>query len=136
MLALPADCEVTQDLTENGELVLDADGNRVVAYGLRYHGGKGHGWDTKWIPTAMVDVAKRAVADIRRITGPSARDRRWLAAHPWRAWVPAPWTNADPDTVLGTNEVSAIAFGEPDPIRGARFHRPEQDPPLPRRTGL
>ncbi|MEH3116788.1 MAG: hypothetical protein PGN25_04075 [Methylorubrum populi] len=121
VLALPADCEVTQDLTENGEPVLDADGKRVVAYGLRYHGGKGHGWDTKWIPTAMVDVAKRAVADIRRITEPSRETARWLASHPGRAWVPAPWTNADPDTVLGTNAVATIAFGEPDPIRGRDF---------------
>lgn len=121
VLALPADCEVTQDLTEMGEPVLDAEGRPAAAYGLRYHGGKGHGWDTKWIPSAMVDVAKRAVADIRRVTEPSRATARWLSAHPGRAWVPEPWTNANPDTIVGTNDISTIVFGEPDPIRGRDF---------------
>ncbi|MFF9548479.1 hypothetical protein [Methylobacterium fujisawaense] len=121
VLAMPADCEVTRELTEKGEPLIDAFGKPVVGYGLRYHGGKGHGWDIKWIPTAMVDVAKRAVADLRRITEPSRAVARWLAAHPGRAWVPEPWTGANPDMILGTNEVSLIVKGEKDPIAGRDF---------------
>lgn len=121
VLALPADCEVTQAITASVKPVLDAAGEPVVAYGLRYHGGKGHGWDIKWIPTTMVDVAKRAVADLRRLTEPSRAVARWLAAHPGRAWVPAPWTGADPNTILGTNEVSIIVKGAADPIAGRDF---------------
>ena len=36
----------------------------------------------------MVDVAKRAIADIRRITNPVRRDAAWMRKHPGRANVP------------------------------------------------
>lgn len=121
VMALPVDCEVTQHVTERGQPVLDEKGQPTIAYGLRYRGGKGHGWDVKWIPSAMVDVARRAIRDIRRITEPCRETARWLAANPGRAWVPEPWTGADPETMLTTIDVSTIVAGKADPIFGRDF---------------
>lgn len=41
-----------------------------MRFGIRYFGEKGAPPLPKWIPSPLVDVAKRAVADIRRITQP------------------------------------------------------------------
>lgn len=75
ILRLPVDCEVFEPATRNGRPVLDAEGNQVVRYGIGYRGSKGFVADVKWIPTAMVDVARRAIAGIRELTnGARGRD--------------------------------------------------------------
>ena len=54
ILSLPVDCEYME---------VDRDG--VERYGSRFFSGKGFEGDIKWIPTAMVSVAKEAISRIR-----------------------------------------------------------------------
>lgn len=90
VLALHADCEVEeQKADENGD-VFDQNGKPVMRYGLRYWKEKSSDSDVKWIPTVMVDVARSAIADIRRHTEPARELARWLEEHPDRAWLPGP----------------------------------------------
>lgn len=56
---------------ENGD-VFDQNGKPVMRYGLRYWKEKSSDSDVKWIPTVMVDVARSAIADIRRHTEPAS----------------------------------------------------------------
>ena len=64
VLALSVDCEVDE---------LKTDGTH--AYGWRFFPGKGAPPMIKWIPDAMVSVAREAIHRIRSIT----EDGRWLA---------------------------------------------------------
>lgn len=51
----------------------------------------------KWIPTPMVDVARRAVADAKRITAAVRADAAWMAGHPGRSRVAEFETGSDYD---------------------------------------
>lgn len=88
LLSIPADCEVEEQAFENGEPVLDRDGGPVHRYGIRYFGEKGAPPLPKWIPTPLVDVAKRAVADIKRITQPCRDALEFARANP--GYLPVP----------------------------------------------
>jgi len=84
-LTLPENCEVEEELTKNGKTVLNREGKRRVRYGLRYRPEKGGHPEVKWIPTAMIDVVRRAVRDIRIHTAPARKTAKWLESHPGRA---------------------------------------------------
>ena len=62
----------------------------------------------KWIPTAMAEVAKKALDDIVRITQPARDIAKWMAAHPGRAWLPEPWRLADPKTEVLSRDLPSL----------------------------
>jgi hypothetical protein len=109
LLTIPENCEVEEEATANGEAVLGPDGRPVVRYGIRYFGEKGAPPLPKWIPTPLVDVAKRAVTDIRRITQPSRDTVLWMRSNPGR--VPAPGlVHCHPDETVTMRRLET-AFG-------------------------
>lgn len=107
LLSLPADCEVEERAYRDGEAVLDDRGQPVVRYAIRYWGEKGAPPAPKWIPSPLVDVARRAVADIRRITQPTRDAAAFIARHPWG--VLAPDLDAgDPNGRIGTSTIAKL----------------------------
>jgi hypothetical protein len=98
---------------ERTDTVTDAlTGDKHDAFGIAYCGSKGAPDSIKWIPTAMVEVAKRALVDIRRITQ-SARDAAlFMENNPGRAYLAEPWRLADPGTLMTTTQVAnALGMG-------------------------
>lgn len=91
LLTIRAECEVFEKATENGNPVLDDGGEQIIRYGISYFAEKDGGPRIKWIPTEMVGIAKRAIADIRRITQPSRDVLAWMAENPGRARLPGSW---------------------------------------------
>ena len=83
LLSIPENCEVEERAYRDGNPVLDDRGEPVVRYGIRYWGEKGAPPAPKWIPTPLVDIARRAIADIRRITQPARDAAGFIARHPW-----------------------------------------------------
>ncbi|POD97967.1 DNA-binding protein [Pectobacterium versatile] len=57
ILSLPADCEITEK-----------DSKGIQRYGLRFFSAKGYEGDIKWIPTAMIPVAKKAISRLRKLS--------------------------------------------------------------------
>lgn len=53
------------------------DDHGALSYGLRYFGAKGFGYDIKWVPKAMEDVARTAFRRLREMT----QSARALAKH-------------------------------------------------------
>ncbi|TPJ43458.1 hypothetical protein FJ434_01290 [Mesorhizobium sp. B2-5-13] len=88
LLTIAADCEVEEAAFRQGKPVLDDQGKPVVRYGIRYFAEKIGSPRIKWIPTPLVSVARRAIADIRRITQPVRDDLMWMKQHPGRINVP------------------------------------------------
>lgn len=107
LLSIPADCEVEERAFENGKALLDSEGSEIVRYGIRYLGEKGAPPAIKWVPTALVDVARRAVADIRRITQPTRDAAVWMEAHPGR--VPLEGLDGpDPDRTIPVRSLGRL----------------------------
>jgi hypothetical protein len=88
LLTLQVDCEVTEDALENGNPLLDTDGQPVVRYGIRYRPEKGAHPHVKWIPTEMVEVVKRAISDIRKHTQTARAVAKFMEENPGQAYLP------------------------------------------------
>ncbi|MGY4595659.1 hypothetical protein ACVWXL_003405 [Bradyrhizobium sp. GM22.5] len=99
LLWMRADCRRTERTRRK------ATGEQVEYLGYAYDGSKGAPDTTKWIPTIMMEIADRALADIKRITEPYREIARWMERHPCRAYVAEPWRLADPETLLSSVEV-------------------------------
>lgn len=100
LLYMRADCRRSERTRRK------ATGDQVEYLGYAYDGSKGAPDSTKWIPTVMMEIADRALADIKRITEPYRQVARWMDAHPGRAYVAQPWRLADPETLLSASEVA------------------------------
>lgn len=108
--ALPLDTLVERPLyTPEGDVALDDAGQPVVQYGLRYWPEKGGRGETllRPIPTVMAPLAKRAVAELKALTGESRRVA--LAHHEGRSpFEGAPWGDLPGDTLLRPDQVAAM----------------------------
>lgn len=104
LLTLPEHCEVEEDAVENGVPVLDPRGHVVRRYGIRYWPEKGAEPRIKWMPTTMVDVAKRAIRDLRIHTAASRTVAQWLEANPGRAFLPEV-ADLGPDQLFSTRDL-------------------------------
>ncbi|MBI5129871.1 MAG: hypothetical protein HZA66_10540 [Rhodopseudomonas palustris] len=100
LLSGPHDC------LRKGQKTDPQTGERSDAYGLNHLGSKGADDDVKWFPTPMVDVALRALDDIRRITQPARNIAEWMEAHPGRAHLAEPWRLGDPEMYLTMKDVA------------------------------
>lgn len=71
ILALPADCEITQ-----------IDGKGIERYGLRFYSVKGYGPNIKWIPQVMIPVAKKAIRRLLSLSQNARAFAQWCEKHP------------------------------------------------------
>jgi hypothetical protein len=102
-----ADCRRTERTKRK------ATGEEVEYLGYAYDGSKRAPDSTKWIPSVMVDIADRALADAKRITEPYREIARWMESHPGRTYIAEPWRLADPETLLSHSEVGkALGLAE------------------------
>lgn len=106
LLSIAADCEVEEPAFRQGKPVLDADGKPIVHYDIRYFAEKICVPRIKWIPTEMVSVARRAIADIRRITQPVRDGVMWMKQHHDRINVAG--LEGDPNTIISLKELNSV----------------------------
>ncbi|WP_407207890.1 DNA-binding protein [Citrobacter portucalensis] len=71
ILALPADCEITQK-----------DEKGIERYGLRFYSVKGYGPNIKWIPQVMVPVAKKAIRRLLSLSQKARAFAQWCEKYP------------------------------------------------------
>ncbi|RKE25873.1 hypothetical protein B0G76_7430 [Paraburkholderia sp. BL23I1N1] len=111
LLTLPRDCWVDESQRDvYGEQVLDRFGQPVVRYGLRYIPEKKrlNALEVKWLPSVMVDIAKRAVQDILRITERFALIADYMHSHPGSTRLPEPWHSAADETLVSMEDVVTL----------------------------
>jgi len=96
-----------KDCVRRQGLAAPAGGGPAEAFGFAYGGSKGAHDAIKWVPTGMVEVAERAIADIVRITQPARDVAIWMEAHPGRAFLAEPLRLADPATRLTMRDAAA-----------------------------
>jgi len=93
---LPVDCEVEQQM----------DGK--PCYGLRWWPSKGAEPMVKWIPQAMVDIVKEAIARLRRVTQPARDVAIWYELNPTKLFINPELEGLREKEYLSPNEVQAL----------------------------
>jgi len=109
ILELPADCEVEERKRDG-----------TPAYGWRFRPKKGGAPMIKWVPDAMVDIAKEAIARIRTITQPARDFAAWLeksTRDPYSGLLQhlggeATIHRLDAERLLGKNSLGSLPFKE------------------------
>ena len=99
VLTLPADCEV-----------FETDREGIERYGWRFFSGKGFEGDIKWIPTAMVPVAKEAVRRISRLSENARSLAKWIEENPTKFYRHQYCPDVDDDAPLSM-EQTCMALG-------------------------
>jgi hypothetical protein len=131
VLTLPRNTIVEEGVLDaDGRPALDPFGRPAVRVGLRYWPEKG-GHEVaqiKWLPSVMVDVARRAVSDVLRITEPHARVARHQGDNPGSTLLGSAWDHLPGDHLLSTRDVARIvglSTGKPkgEATAGAQFIR-------------
>ncbi|CBJ52336.1 putative phage integrase [Ralstonia solanacearum PSI07] len=111
LLMLPRDIWVEEpQIDPSGMQVLDRHGSPVSRYGLRYLPEKNghHETQIKWIPSPLVDIARRAVRDVMAITEPFAEIARFMHKNPGRALLEEPWHSLPDGARLSMHDVVSI----------------------------
>lgn len=98
ILALPADCEV---------IAHPGDGYRA---GIRWHPKKGGPPQVKFVPDAMVPIAKLALERLRQVTEPAREAARRAMAGDTLIKVPNDFPVFDPETNITFDRALCVAF--------------------------
>lgn len=85
---LPADCWVEKEVNEADGFNVDAVGGSQIRYGIRYWPEKADKADIKWLPSAMVPVAKSAIDTLLSASEGPRKLAAWYENNPGRAWLP------------------------------------------------
>ncbi|MBA4761925.1 hypothetical protein [Sphingomonas sp.] len=88
--------------------VFDTEGRPVIRCGIRYWPEKSKDGDIKWIPDAMVEVARSAIDTLIEVSAPARKLARWYEEHIGRAWLPG--ADEGPNQVYTMAEVADM-FG-------------------------
>ncbi|CAJ0774588.1 hypothetical protein [Ralstonia chuxiongensis] len=122
VLTLACDCWVDEPATdEYGQPMVGLNGLPVRRCGIRYVPAKGGhlGTRVKWMPSVMVDVAKRAIADVLRLSQPFRAVARFMESHPRRTLLPKPFHLKSGDSLLTFEEVYSAIGLKKDDVRGS-----------------
>ncbi len=127
LLMLPRDVWVEEPAVDpSGSPLTNTHGVPIVRCGLRYMPEKGGHTvvQVKWLPSALVDVARRAVDDILRITAPFALVAVYLTQNPEGTLLQEAWRELDGDSLLSMSDVSdLVGLSGPDGSSGLQFVR-------------
>ncbi|WP_122662283.1 integrase [Pseudomonas viridiflava] len=105
VLALSVDAEIEE-----------RDNKGVLRYGWRFPAGKGFGWDIKWIPKSMEQLAKTAFARMKELSQPGRDLATWIEQHPDRFYRHSLCPDVDEDQPLSPVQAArALGFDQIEP---------------------
>lgn len=100
LLRLRRNCLVEGDSEYRGKL------------GLRWSGSKGFQDTTKWLPTEMVPIARRAVANIIQVTSPAQKLAAWYSVNPTKLHLHEGAEHLRDQEVLTLAEIAVALWGD------------------------
>lgn len=114
LLTVPRGCLIESDqLDDFGNNAVDSAGEPIKIVGIRYWPEKDGDTLVKDLASAVTDLARRAVADIDRITLPYSRVAKRQRQRPGRTILGLPWDAMPDDALLTTAELArAIGYGK------------------------
>ncbi|WP_316683773.1 integrase [Ralstonia holmesii] len=92
--------------------LVEGDGEYRGKLGLRWSGSKGAEDTTKWLPTEMVSIARKAVANIIKVTTPAQKLAAWYSASPTKLYLHEDAVHLRDKRVLTSAEIGLILWGD------------------------
>ena len=92
--------------------LVEGDGEFRGKLGLRWSGSKGAENTTKWLPTEMVPVARRAIANLIRVTTPAQELAAWYTANPTKLYLHEGAAHLRDKKILTLGEIGIILWGD------------------------
>lgn len=127
LLMLPRDVWVEEPAVDRlGTPLTNDRGVPILRCGLRYMPEKGGHTvvQVKWLPSALVDVARRAVEDILQITAPFSMVAAYLKQNQEGTLLPQAWHEMDGNSLLSMSDVAdLVGLSGADRSSGLSFVR-------------
>lgn len=111
-LMLCAPERINEVLRLRRNCLVEGDGDFRGNLGLRWSGSKGFENTTKWLPTEMVPVARKAVEKLLRVTAPAQTLAAWYAANPGKLYLHEDVKHLRNREVLSLGEMGHILYGD------------------------
>jgi hypothetical protein len=103
----------TVRLTVNCE-VEEPDLNKQVQYGIRLPSSKGFQNTVRWIVPSMVNLAKRAIHNLKTVSSEARKIAKWYEDNPTKIYLRDELTNLRLRNYLSPIEVSQVLYGISD----------------------
>ncbi|NML98400.1 integrase [Paraburkholderia sp. RP-4-7] len=110
MLCAPERINEVMRLRRN--CLVEGDGEFRGKLGLRWSGSKGFENTTKWLPTEMVPIARKAVANIIKVTTSAQKLAAWYTENPKKLYLPEGAEELRDTKVLSLEEIALILWGD------------------------
>ncbi|ANB71237.1 integrase [Paraburkholderia phytofirmans OLGA172] len=92
--------------------LVEGDGEYRGKLGLRWSGSKGAEDTTKWLPTEMVPIARKAVANIIEVTTPAQKLAAWYTENPEKLYLHEGAVHLRDKKVLTLEGIGLILWGD------------------------
>lgn len=111
-LMLCAPDRINEVLRMRRDCLVEGEGRFAGKLGLRWAGSKGADDTTKWLPTQMMDIGRRAVANLIRVTSPAQAIAAWYTAHPKTLFLHEEAVHLRNRKILSLSEVALVLWGD------------------------
>jgi hypothetical protein len=110
MLCAPERINEVMRLQRN--CLVEGDGEYRGRLGLRWSGSKGAENTTKWLPTEMVPIARKAIEGILKVTSPAQKLAAWYSANPSKLYLHDGARHLAHKEILTNDEIALILWGD------------------------
>ncbi len=111
-LMLCAPDRINEVLRMRRNCLVDGDGRFAGKLGLRWAGSKGAEDTTKWLPTQMTDLARKAVSNLLEVTAPAHAIAVWYTAHPKALFLHEETAHLRGQEILSLSEMALVLWGD------------------------
>lgn len=94
--------------------LVEGDGEFRGKLGLRWAGSKKSENTTKWLPSDMANVAREAVDNLIRVSGPAHELAAWYTANPTKLFLHEGAAHLRGQRVLTLSELALVLWGDED----------------------
>lgn len=120
-LMLCAPERINEVLRLRRNCLVEGEGEYAGKLGLRWPGSKGAEDTTKWLPTEMVPIARKAVSNIIAVTTPGHKLAAWYTANPGRLYLHEGAVSLRNKEILTVDEIGLILWGDMAARESARI---------------
>lgn len=99
--------------------IVNGEGRFVGKLGLRWAGSKGANDTTKWLPTQMTEIARKAISNILALTEQAHEVATWYTLHPGRLFLHAHAQHLREKETLTLQELALLLWGDPTATKTA-----------------
>lgn len=120
-LMLCAPERINEVLRLRRNCLVEGDGEFKGKLGLRWSGSKGFKNTTKWLPSAMVPVAREAVDNLLRVTASANGLARWYTKNPGVIYLHEAAEHLRNRRVLSLSDIALLLWGDETAAKAANI---------------